>query len=143
MHTLPWFSTFTLFTEIGVTAALLYVFYRGYRYNSFPFRVAALTLAYEIVFNMSYMSYRALTHIDPPEHPHSSFHVAVAAFHGIFSLLMFVLLLWFMFVAWRNYRNGVNYFRLRPRLTSVFLIAWLTAVGSGFFFYYLAYFSQA
>ena len=88
----PFLSTFTLFTEIIITAAILYVFYRGYKYNKFPFKVAFIALAYEILFNVSYMSFRALTHDDSNlTVPHSPLHTGLAIFHGTFSLIMFML----------------------------------------------------
>jgi heme A synthase len=84
---------------------------------------------------------RALTHEDSSQYPDSSFHIAIAIFHGTFSLIMFVLLLVFMFFAWKGYRSGKNYFRVHKRLTIIFLISWMIAVLSGFLFYYEAYFS--
>jgi heme A synthase len=141
MNGIPWFSTFTLFTEIIVTSAILYVIYTGYVKNEFPGHVAAAALSYEILFNISYMASRLFTHEDSTQYPDSPFHVALAIFHGTFSLIMFVLLLVFMFFAWRGYRSGKNYFRIHKKLMVVFLISWMIAVLSGFLFYYEAYFS--
>ena len=141
MNNIPWFSTFTLLTETIVTASILYIFYSAYFKNEFKFRLVSLTIGYEVLFNISYMAYRALTHIDSAARPDSAFHIALAAFHGIFSLLMFVLLLVFMLLAWRNYKQGINYFREHRKIVLVFLISWLIAVLSGYVFYYEAYFS--
>jgi heme A synthase len=141
MSDIPWFSTFTVFTEAAVTAAVLYVVYSGYAKNKFPVVIAAVALTYEVLFNISYMASRLFTHEDSAQYPDSSFHIAIAIFHGTFSLIMFVLLLVFMFFAWRGYRSGKNYFRIHRRLTIVFLISWMVAVLSGFLFYYEAYFS--
>ncbi len=141
MQGIPWFSTFTLFTETVVTAGILYVFYKAYYHNFFQFKLAAAVLAYEVCFNISYMAYRALRHSDSKAYPDSAFHIALAAFHGIFSLLMFLLLLLFMYFAWKNYRRGINFFRNHKILTLMFLISWLVAVASGYLFYYQAYFS--
>jgi len=141
MQSIPWFSTFTLVTETLVTASILYILYTGYYQNKFSPLLTGITLAYEVLFNISYMTYRALSHQDSTAHPDSGFHIALAAFHGIFSLLMFVLLLVFMFFAWKNYSKGINFFRERKKLTAIFLAAWMIAVISGFAFYYQAYFS--
>lgn len=139
MENIPWFSTFTLFTEVLVTAGLFYVFYSGYFKNKFPFRLTAAVLAYEALFNISYMTYRAFTHVDSTAHPHSPLHIGVAIFHGTFSLLMFILLIIFMIVAWKSYARGANYFQEHKRLTIIFLAAWMVAILSGILFYYEAY----
>jgi len=141
MTGIPWFSTFTLLTEALVTASVLYILYSGYYKNRFPSKLVVVTLAYETLFNISYMSYRALSHADDSAHPDSSFHIAIAIFHGTFSLLMFIALIIFMYYAWKNYRQGINFFQKFKKLTLIFLIAWLIAVFSGVFFYYEAYFS--
>lgn len=141
MNGIPWFSTFTLFTEAIVTATILYVIYSGYVKGKFPVRIAATALTYEILFNISYMASRLLTHEDSSQYPDSAFHIALAIFHGTFSLVMFVFLLVFIFFAWRGYRAGTNYFRVHKKLMVIFLVSWLIAVASGFLFYYEAYFS--
>ena len=141
MTGIPWFSTFTLVTEAFVTASVLYILYSGYYKGKFPAKLTAATLLYETLFNISYMSYRAVSHVDSTAHPDSSFHIAIAIFHGTFSLLMFILLVIFMYFAWKNYKVGINFFQKFKKLTITFLIAWLIAVFSGFFFYYEAYFS--
>ncbi|MFA5991663.1 MAG: hypothetical protein WC794_05480 [Candidatus Doudnabacteria bacterium] len=141
MNNIPWFSTFTLITETFVTVALLYLFYNAYYKNKFNFWLAGVTLGYEILFNISYMSYRALSHKDSATQPDSAFHIALAIFHGSFALLMFLLLLVFMFFAWKSYKKGVNFLQNHKKLTIIFIIAWLIAVISGFVFYYEAYFS--
>jgi len=139
MH-IPWFSSFTLITEIFVSFGVLYVFYSGYRRGRFPYLIAAITMGYEILFNISYMTYRAATHREAGS-PDNAFYIVVAAFHGIFSLLMFLALLLFFGLAWKNYKKGVNYFAVHRTLMKIFIVCWLVAVFSGFLFYYEAYFS--
>ena len=141
MQNIPWFSTFTLVTETFVTIGVLYILYSGYYKNKFLTKLAAVTLSYETLFNISYMAYRALTHDDDTAHPDSAFHIGLAIFHGTFALLMFVALVIFMYFAWKNYKAGINFFQKYKKLTLVFLIAWMIAVLSGFLFYYEAYFS--
>jgi hypothetical protein len=143
MQTPPLFSTFTLFTEILVTCAVLYAFYAAYKHNVFHKKLVFFTLAYETLFNISYMSFRALTHeqnVGP--HHHTAFHIAVAAFHGIFSILMFVLLIIFFVVAWRKYNKGINFFKEHKIMTFAFIVLWMIAIFSGLFFYYIAYFTN-
>ena len=60
----PLYSTFTLFTEIAVSIAILYIFYQGYKKNKFPYFVVVLALGYEIFFNISYMVSRTLSHTE-------------------------------------------------------------------------------
>ncbi|KKU52049.1 MAG: hypothetical protein A3A28_03680 [Candidatus Sungbacteria bacterium RIFCSPLOWO2_01_FULL_47_32] len=141
MNGIPWYSTFTLGTELLVTLGVFYIIYSAYRKNVFPFALTAFVLSYEILFNISYMVYRTFSHQESASHVDSSFHIAVAIFHGIFSLLMFISLVVFMAIAWKKYRAGINFFREHSTLTKVFLVSWLIAVLSGALFYYEAYFS--
>jgi len=138
----PLFSTFTLFTELIVTAAIFYVFYRSYKYNSFPVKIAVFALGYEIAFNISYMTYRFFDHglAEPTTTEHGPFYIALAIFHGSFSLIMFIALIVFLLVAMKRYKQGINYFKKRKVLTGTFLGAWSMAVLSGVAFYFVAYF---
>ena len=139
---IPWFSTFTLATETLVTAGVLYVFYQAYYFNAFSRAVAGVVLGYETLFNITYMASRVSSHVEKIPGTESPLHIALAIFHGIFSLLMFILLLVFMYLAWRAYDNGINYFHVHKRITLAFLIAWMIAIISGFAFYYETYFSD-
>ncbi len=138
IYHIPWFSTFTLFTELIVTASVLYVFYTAYKRNVFPYTLVAITLGYEILFNISYMASRALGGKNPSKLSGSHI-IGLAIFHGTFSLLMFIALLVFMSLAWKNYKKGINYFQLHKNFTIVFIALWLIAIASGFGFYYTAY----
>ncbi|PIP60246.1 hypothetical protein COX00_04275 [Candidatus Uhrbacteria bacterium CG22_combo_CG10-13_8_21_14_all_47_17] len=134
----PLFSTFTLFTEILVTLAVLYAFYSGYARNRFPSLLVGITLLYETLFNISYMVFRSATHGSIADD--TAFEIGLAAFHGILSLVMFVGLFVFMIVAWRHYRKGINYFRAHRALTGTFIVLWLLVVLSGLLFYVITYF---
>lgn len=138
MHHIPWFSTFTLFTELLVTLSVLYIFYSGYKNSRFPYLLTAATLTYEILFNISYMASRILSHANPSRLENNTVLV-LAAFHGIFSLLMFIALLIFMSLAWRNYKKGLNYFKNHSIITFSFIFLWLVAIGSGITFYLATY----
>lgn len=138
----PIFSTFTLITEIFVTVAVLFIFYQGYKHNKFFPKLVFFVLAYETLVNITYMSYRALTHTaDVGPHHHTAFHIGVAIFHGVMAIIMFVALVVFFIIAWRKYKKGINYFKEHKIFTIIFVILWMTAVFSGLLFYYLAYFT--
>lgn len=137
---IPWFSTLTLFTEILVTASILYSFYSAMKKNRFPYILVSITLAYEILFNISYMASRAVSGENPSK-LESPLIIGLAIFHGIFSLVMFVSLLVFMVLAWRNYKKGINFFSNHKKISYSFIFLWLIAVFSGIFFYFLTYFS--
>lgn len=118
----PLFSTFTLFTELLVTVFILFIFFKGYRYNVFHKKIAIFTLLYEILFNISYMSYRAFTHDKiVGEHTHTPFHTGVAIFHGVFALTMFIFLILFLVIAMRSYSQGTNFFKKFKWLTFTFV----------------------
>lgn len=134
----PLYSTFTLFTEIVITLAILYTFYSGYVKNHFPKKIAFGALIYETFFNVSYMVMRVLTHKEKPHIPDPD--VWLAAFHGITSLIMFILLIVFVLLAWKNYKKGINYFKEHKKITFLFLFFWMISIFSGIAFYILEYF---
>lgn len=136
MH-IPLYSTVTLLAEIGISAIIFYTFYRSYKFNKFPTKLAAFALLYEIIFNISYMATRLPNHTEKKEIP---WHVGLAIFHGTLSLIMFVALIVFFLLAWMNYRKGINYFKTHKYSTSIFLFLWTTSVLSGILFYFVEYF---
>jgi cyanate permease len=136
MH-VPWFSTFTLFTEVLVTAAVLYTFYSGYKKDKFPTLIISLALIYETIFNIAYMASRVSA--DKLAKHLSGFVVVLAALHGILSLLMFVALIVFMSLAWHQYEKKHNYFKKHKIIMWVFLFFWLVSVFSGAAFYLFMY----
>lgn len=138
---IPIYSIFSLLTETLITIGIFYVFYVAYTENRFMHKLAGGILAYEILFNISYMASRFWTHVDPDDHVDSPFHIGVAIFHGTWSLTMFIALLVFMYFAWKNYDKGINYFKEHNRLTTTFIVAWTIAILSGYLFFYEGYFS--
>ena len=135
---IPLWSTITLATELLVTLSVLYIFYKSYRTGRFPNILASITVAYEVIFNITYMASRELGHKNPSALEPSGV-ILLAIFHGIFSLVMFIALLVFLGIAWRAYRKGTNFFALHPKITISFIILWLIAVITGFAFYYVSY----
>ena len=134
------FSIFSLITELLVTASVFYIIYRAYHGGGFMRGFAFAVLAYEILFNISYMLSRVLRHL--PEHPHEQhepFVVGVAIFHGLFSPVMFAALLVFFIRAAIVYGRGGNFFKDHPALTATFIGAWTLSIFSGVLFFFLLY----
>ena len=137
----PWWSTLTLMTELLVTAAVLATIYYGYVRGVFLKYLAGAALAYEVIFNISYMATRAFSSDPVSLAVASPFYIALAIFHGTFSLFMFAAILAFFAAAWRAYGRGENFFRVHRVMTMVFTACWLIALCSGFVFYYVSYLS--
>ena len=79
----PLWSTFTLCTEVLVSASVFLVIWRGYTRGDFMNRLAFATLAYELLFNVTYMATREL-HAGEAPASMSPYLTRVAIFHGIF-----------------------------------------------------------
>ncbi|MEI8096651.1 MAG: hypothetical protein WCG73_00940 [Candidatus Moraniibacteriota bacterium] len=130
--TAPFFSIFALVAEFCVTGVVFYVIWKAVGEGRFNRRLGFGVLAYEVVFNISYMVMRSLEHANEKvavvEKPGE---VALAAFHGIFSLVMFIALVIFFTVAAKHYAKGENFFVHHHRMTSIFLYAWGISVFSG------------
>ena len=137
MHA-PLFSTITLFAEIIISSIIYYTFYRSYKYNKFPAKLAGFALLYEITFNISYMVTRVHAQTASKFLPPAV--IILAIIHGILSLIMFISLIVFLAFAWKNYKKGANYFKMHKLLTSVFLIFWTVSVLSGILFYIFDYY---
>lgn len=129
MH-IPLISLITLATELVVTACVYTIVWRAWRTGHFMSRFAFAVLAYEFLFNVSYMFSREVVgargapKLDP-------YLTILAIFHGVFSLLMFILLVTFFIAAWQKYRTGENFFLVHKRLTVTFLTAWTISILSG------------
>ncbi|MFZ2187149.1 MAG: hypothetical protein WAV46_00775 [Candidatus Moraniibacteriota bacterium] len=138
--TIPLWSIVTLVAEIGVTAAVFHIIWKGVAEVRFNRPLAFGVLAYEVLFNISYMLGRTLEHAnEKPVVAEKSGVAALAIFHGVFSLVMFVALVAFFLVAANRYAKGENFFLHHHRLTSVFLSAWGVSVLSGVFFFVRLY----
>jgi uncharacterized membrane protein YozB (DUF420 family) len=135
---IPLYSTITFCTEIAMTVVILTLFYQGYKKNQFSHKLALAAICYEVLFNISYMVYRVFTHPDAAR-ADSLGEIALAIFHGTLSLIMFIALIVFLVLAWKNYKKGINYFKKHRTLTIVFIVFWLLAVLSGIAFYLVEY----
>ncbi len=141
---IPIFSIFSLVTELLVTASVFYIIYHAYYEGVFARALAYGVLAYEMLFNISYMTARLFGHVLSGEHArehHEPYEVAVAIFHGTFSLIMFISLMVFFIFALRAYGRGENFFRVHEKLTTAFVAAWTVSVFSGVLLFFLLYVS--
>lgn len=137
---IPLFSIVSLATEILVTISVLSIIYRAYHSGVFMRWLAYGTLLYEGAVNISYMTDRLIEHIpDQVTVYHEASIKAFAAFHGIFSLVMFIALVVFLLFAANRYKKGENYFRTHRILTRTFVVAWLISIFSGITFFLLLY----
>lgn len=134
----PLLSTFSLITEIIITISIFYIFYKGYFTGVFHSKLALVTILYELIFNISYMAGRT------PQATQKTASIAspFAIFHGILSLVMFVLLIIFLLIAWTKYKKEINFFKNHTVLTIFFLIFWTLSVTSGIAFYVMRYVLQ-
>jgi len=134
----PLYSTAALFAEIIISAIVLYIFYSSFKQNRLPYRLVVFALIYETFFNVGYMVYKTLNH-SVPQSAYSRLYLVLGMCHGILSLVMFIVLIIFLMIAWKNYRKKINYFKKHTALTIIFLILWLISVMSGILLYYVAY----
>jgi hypothetical protein len=137
MHA-PLYSTITLCAEIFISSIIYYSLYQGYKHNKFPVKLAGFALLYELIFNISYMFSRVSTQTKIA-HFESPFVISLAIIHGILSLLMFITLIIFFILAWKQYKKGVNYFVKHKLFTFIFLFFWTFSIISGLVFYLVDY----
>lgn len=129
-------STITLVTELLVTTSVLYIFIDGYKNNTFHPKLLFVTLAYESLFNINYMAHRTKSVETAKMAP---WYIGLAAFHGIFSLLMFITLVIFFILAWLNFRKKINYFTKHSLFSKIFITCWMISIISGVVFYVITY----
>jgi len=125
----PFFSTFSAVSELFVTASVFYIIISNYRGKPFAWKFATAVIVFEFSVNMLYMIIRMQE--VPAESGVGSPYALAAAFHGSMSLLMFILLVIFTFLARSADKRGEFYFAERPKLTFVLLGLWTISVLSG------------
>lgn len=137
---IPIWSIVTLCTELVVSTLVYFIIYQGYARGRFHRALAFLVLAYELLFNISYMASRLIAGTDAGAAQITTpYETALAIFHGTFSLLMFVTLVVFFLFAASRYKRGENFFRTHPKLTATFCTAWAVSVLSGVVFFIALY----
>jgi len=128
MH-IPILSAVTLIAELLVTASVYFIIRKAYRTGVFLRWFAFGILAYEMVFNITYMFSREVK--GETAGPLNPYQTMLGAFHGIFSLVMFVALIIFFLTAAHGYKRGENYFLKHRLLTITFVYAWGLSILSG------------
>lgn len=135
----PAFSTFSALTEALVTAAVFYAYVPALRGAAFRYRIAFAAIAYETLFNITYMV-RSLFDIGPGERLElSGGELAFVAFHGSLSLAMFVALIAFTVLAYRAAKVGRNVPIEHRNWTLLFLGLWIVSVTTGWWLYFDLY----
>jgi hypothetical protein len=134
----PLISTMTLVAELFIFGSISYVFYKGYEGRIFPFGLAYFAIAYEVVFNIGYMAYRSVGLKQTSALSEKLRRLGMA--HGILSLIVFIALVIFLALAIKNYKKGMNYFKVHSSLTFLLLAFWVISLSSGILLYIKAYF---
>jgi uncharacterized membrane protein YdfJ with MMPL/SSD domain len=132
----PTFSTFSAIAEIFVTIGVLYVVFKNYAGQGFPWKLATGVIVFEFSVNMMYMIFRMReTSASGEPSPYAPF----MAIHGSLSLLVFILLAVFSYLAYNAMKRDRHFFREHPAITWSFVALWMLSVGSGEVLYYLNY----
>jgi len=136
----PAFSTFSAIAEFFVTAGVFYIVLHNYARKGFAWRLATALIVFEFSVNMMYMIFRmretTAGHESAGPHPLAPFMAA----HGILSLLVFLLLVVYSYLAFAAVRRGRFFFRDHPAVAWSFLGLWMLSVGSGWALYAINYF---
>ena len=121
------FSHFSAVSELFVTAAVFYVLWRAWRHDDVRTALLAVVLAFEVLVNVAYMSWRLAV---PTVHIQQLPSWLLAG-HGVLSLLMLAGLLGFAAEAARMRRQGRNLVREHPGQALAFTVFWAVSVASG------------
>ncbi len=129
-------SHFSAATELLVTAGVFYFFWRAIRFDDFRWPLIWITIGYETLFNITYMAVRLARHDPAPDYP--GWATLLLAGHGTLSLIMFLGLIAFVMVAFRQRHVGdLNVFRDHGSFTLLFIVLWTTSIVSGELIYAL------
>jgi len=136
----PAFSTFSAIAEFFVTAGVFYIVLHNHARKGFAWRLATVLIVFEFSVNMMYMIFRmretTAGHEAATPHPLAPFMAA----HGILSLLVFLLLVVYSYLAYAAAKRARYFFRDHPAVTWSFLALWMLSVGSGWALYFINYF---
>lgn len=128
----PAFSTLSAITELFVTAAVIWFFWHALRGADYRWGVMTVAIAYETLFNITYMVLRLVSHEEGVTHQHPAWVTWFVGFHGAISLAMFVGLIWLVVWAWRRVRAGdADPIGRRAKLSYTFLALWAVSILSG------------
>jgi uncharacterized membrane protein YozB (DUF420 family) len=137
---MPAFSTFSTIAEFFVTLGVFYIVLTDYRRRPFPWKVATVLVIFEFSVNMMYMIVKMRQHSGgetAATETGAGFtpYIAFMAAHGILSLLVFILLAVFSYLAFVAFKRDRHFFAEHPKLTYSFLGLWLVSVVSGWTIY--------
>lgn len=135
---IPAFSIFSASSELLVTAAVFYIVWRAYTKNDFRGALLAIVLAFEALANIAYMAYRVAVPSDELRDA-PAWLTSTAALHGILSLVMFLFLVFIAALAWKDNRDGTNFFREQKATTWIFVGLWTVSIASGEFLFAALY----
>ena len=128
----PLFSTISAVTELLVTAAVYWFFWRGMKFADYRWGIITVAIVYETLFNVTYMVSRVFTHEEGVTHVHDPWVTWFVAAHGTLSLVMFIGLIWYVVWVRRRVKAGApNPLLEHRRLSQVFLVLWTLSVASG------------
>jgi len=140
---MPIFSTVSTIAEFFVTCAVFYIVLTDYKRRPFPWKLATGVVIFEFSVNMLYMIVRMREHSGDSGGGSSGGGftpwVAFMAAHGILSLLVFILLAVFSYLAFVAWKRDRHFFAEHPKLTWSFLGLWIMSVGSGWVIYGINY----
>lgn len=138
----PAFSTFSAVAELFVTAGVFYIVLHNRAQKGFAWALATALIVFEFSVNMMYMIFRMreVSGGDEAAHTVGSQMALFMAGHGMLSLLVFMLLVVYSYLAFVAWRRGRYYFHERPGITWSFLGLWTLSVVSGWSLYFINYY---
>ena len=136
----PAFSTFPAIAECFVTVGVFYIVLRSYRQKGFAWVFAIALIVFEFSVNMMYMIFR-MREVSAGEEAASTPHplAPFMAAHGILSLLVFLLLVVYSYLAFVADKRGRHFFHDHPAIAWSYLGLWILSVGSGWALYAINY----
>lgn len=136
----PAFSTFSAIAEFFVSAGVFYIVLRSWRQKGFAWLFATVLIVFEFSVNMMYMIFR-MREVSAGEvaervpNPLAPF----MALHGMLSLVVFLLLVVYSYLAFVAQKRGRHFFHDHPTLAWSYLGLWILSVGSGWALYAISY----
>lgn len=137
----PAFSTFSALAELFVTIGVFYIVLHNRSRKGFAWLLATMLIIFEFSVNMMYMIFRMRETSGGAESV-STVEPQMAVFmagHGMLSLLVFMLLVVYSYLAFVAWKRGRYFFHEHPGITWSFLGLWALSVGSGWALYFINY----
>ncbi len=135
---IPPFSLFSAISELGVTAAVLWIIRRNWTGRRFSLGLFLGVVLFEALVNVLYMANRAAQAATGAEAVSRGMRLFYAG-HGILSLATFAGFVVLALLAYQEQGAGRWFFRERPRLTWTFVTLWMLSILSGEAIFVLRY----